>query len=405
MTHRDAAGFFAALLVTVFATPGLAQERTGPLLGELVAGTTAGMNALDRKVSVWGAEDARRQRKVERKYEAWDRETEGALKGVLGGQFREALAELNVWNRRQVDVAIEDLRGLLSRVEALRGSVAARRDLRLGRVARSAAVRDFNAVAANLIRDLTSRLEDPEMAASLGLLESQLVTLDELLGDELGPERSIRAMDDAFRALESLYVSLVQLRAALDAERVRYAAGALRTQARELSTVLRERLGSRFPSSLATAPAGRRAARSAPDPERRRVDRPRSRIRVVSRERALAYAGRPVYATPFGGVRRWTRRCPPWASFEHWPGPAPPPCARRPLVRGRRRIQAAVPAARLSTETVCRPRSRASTQARSARAAGATPATWRSGRRALSYVASGRRGLVPLACGSSSPGR
>ena len=328
MTHiwnRDAArGFFAALLVAVFATPGLAQERTGPLIDELVAGTTAGMSALDRRVSAWGAEAARRQRRVERKYEAWDRETEGASKRVLGGQYREALAELNAWERRQVDVAIEDLRGLLSTVEALRGRmrwVAGRRDLRLGRIARSAAVRDFNAVAANLIRQLTSRLEDPELAAALGILENQLLTLDELHGDELGPERSIRAIDDAFRALETLYVSLVQVRAVLDAESVRYGAGALRAQARELSAAVRERLGSRFPSSLAPAPAGRRAAGSAPDPPRRRFDRPRSYIRVVSRELAAAYAGRLVCATPFGGVRRWTPRCPPWASFAHWPGP------------------------------------------------------------------------------------
>ena len=288
-------------LVVVASTPVRGQERTSAIIEELVGQIAAGMATFDQKLSEWGTQADRLEQAVERAHGNWNAATDNVEREELEARYLMALAELNMWDRQQVEVAVDTLDGILPDLVELKGWIiqldAERQQVPTGS-SRTASVRHFVTNTAIVIDRLRRNLKDQVLIGTLGAIENQLVTQDELYADELGPDQSLGTLDEAFHRLENVYVTLVQVRGVLDAERVQYASGAIigvvdstaagiealvdSSQVHELGAAMRERVADRLRRYEATQDEGR-AARdrgSQPSPaDQERLRRIRQRHR------------------------------------------------------------------------------------------------------------------------------
>ena len=233
---------FVAICLVGASMPTRAQERTATIIKDLVGEIAEGMMALDRGLRGWEAETERLEQAAERTYEQWAAAPDFSVQETeLRFRHLRALADLNGWDRHQVDQAIETLDGVLSAIERLKGSPQMSDPWGSSRP-------QFARRLLIVVDRVKERLEDPELIGRLDDLENQIVMRDALYNDQnLAPDQLLKALDGALLEFERVYALLIQVRGVLDAEGVRYAAGAraskrLRRNGHLLSAAAQERL-------------------------------------------------------------------------------------------------------------------------------------------------------------------
>ena len=270
-----------ALAAAAFAAPGVAQERTGAVIEELVGEIASGMTEFDRKLSTFQSEEQPLRRAVPEAHEVW-REVpidDAVSKAEARARYLQALAALNAWERRQVDSAIQTLERVFPTIRELKELVGHldAGDENIGKsIVRLETVRDFVPRVANISARLSERfVDDPEQFAAIAEMEHKLVLLDEQYAVGQRPERGREVIDAAARRVLSSYVTLKLVLRVLDNERNRYRAEAVRGTVEAIDERIRSALGSSREFDLGGAVS----------------DRIRNRIRTY--EETEAQGGRP----------------------------------------------------------------------------------------------------------------
>ena len=285
----------AALAAAAFVAPGVAQERTGAIIEELVGEIATGMTELDRKLFTLQSEEQPLQRAVSEAYEVWREAPDAVSKTEARARQLEALAALNAWERRQVDSAIQTLDGVFPTIRELREQVgqldASGQNIGGKSIVRGETVRSSVSSVANISARLKGRFsDDPEQLANIIEIENKLLLLDEQFADEQRPERGLEVIDTADRSLQSLYVSLKLVARVLETERNRYRVGAVRGTVEAVDERIRSALGSsrEFDLGGAVSDRVRNRLRTYEETETQgRRPRVRSGARSPARERRL----------------------------------------------------------------------------------------------------------------------
>ena len=254
----------AAVCLGAASTAPLAQERTSAIIQDLVEEMAAELASYGSRSDGWAAEADRLQRAEEQTYQAFKGTTDPVERAELRAQYLKRLADINRLDREQADVTISTLDQVLPTILELKGLVGHldHRNALAGSIGRTASVQRFVENTYITIGRLKHRLQDGEHEYALTILEKQLATQDALFDAELGPERSMRNIDDTFRWLESVYVTLLQVRDVLSSERTQLRAGAIASvvdtatarleslfdasDVHELGGAIRERVGERL---------------------------------------------------------------------------------------------------------------------------------------------------------------
>ena len=217
-----------ALLGAASTAPGLAQERTAAIIQDLVGELEAEMTALNSRLDASAATANRLVQAEERLYEAYKTTTDPDERRELRARQLKAAAALNLHEREQVAMALETLDQVLPLIDELKHLIPRLRPERRDVHAETEFMRRFVTHAAVAIHGVRRQLQDRKHVDDLHELEEMLVSQDALYDGDLGPQRSVEALDDAFHRLEVVYVTFRQIRHTLNAERALYAAAAIR---------------------------------------------------------------------------------------------------------------------------------------------------------------------------------